>query len=99
MKKLRLDVEQLSVESFEPATTQSYRGTVVGQASSGDFACPVACVDFPSADLRCNPTMDLRCYPTAAVPCPAPYDTINGPNCYRISKPGCVDWTDAGSTC
>lgn len=84
MKKLRLDLEQLSVESFEPATTQSDRGTVIGQQhSSGDLACYAVCFELPTGPIRC----------------PEPPDTFNGPGCYRISDPACSPWTDDGSTC
>lgn len=84
MKKLRLNLEQLSVESFEPATTQSERGTVIGQAySSGDLECVGAC--FP--------------LPTGPIACPEEPDTFAGPGCYRISDPSCSPWTDDGSTC
>lgn len=84
MKKLRLDVEQLCVESFEPATTQSERGTVIGQqASSGDLKCYGACAPLP----------------TGPIACPEPPDTFHGPGCYRISDPACSPWTEGGSTC
>jgi hypothetical protein len=86
MKKLRLDVEQLCVESFEPATTHGERGTVIGQQqSSGDFACLAPCV---------GPL------PTGPIACPEPRDTFDGPGCYRITgDQACYEWTDAGSTC
>jgi hypothetical protein len=83
MKKLRLNLEQLSVESFEPATTQSERGTVIGQQSSGDFACANICFIIP----------------TGPIACPEPADTFGGPGCYRVSDPACSPWTGAGSTC
>ena len=85
MKKLRLNMERLSVESFEPSTTPSDRGTIMGQQdSSGDFGCAGVCFELPTGPIRC----------------PEPPDTFAGPGCYRVTgDAACYEWTDAGSTC
>jgi hypothetical protein len=52
MKKLSLKLDELAVESFEPAAREDGRGTVHGH--SGDISCP-------SCDT-CNASMCESCY-------------------------------------
>lgn len=49
MKKMRLDVEELAVESFEPERISRGRGTVNGHAQHTD---PKVCL--PSANWYCS---------------------------------------------
>ena len=46
MKKLKLDLKQIRVQSFEvPAVQKNIRGTVKANATDATFGCPVACQD------------------------------------------------------
>ncbi len=51
MRKLKLNVDALAVESFAPATGGTLRGTVVGQGTYVGNTC-----GFP-----CNPEFTLTC--------------------------------------
>jgi len=68
MKKLKLDLDALQVETFEAERTPEPRGTVQGHASSGDggiFQCANQCVVVGS-QIGC--ASDLGC---ASVHCSA----------------------------
>jgi hypothetical protein len=62
MKKLRLQVDALRVESFAPAAAAAERGTVRGEEMSG-ASCPYDCtlrgVTCDGLTCRCQNT--LRC--------------------------------------
>ena len=51
MKKLKLDLEDLAVESFLPAADAEERGTVVARAT---ITCYDTCGGCPSYDLDCS---------------------------------------------
>lgn len=68
MKKLRLDLEELAVESFEVREEAAARGTVKGHLSHvEEGSCGVSCWDYcePSIEAECpwtgNPVKD--CWP------------------------------------
>lgn len=57
MKKLRLELDQLTVDSFDTAVSAARRGTVVGEEQC---TCPSACASnctcpgCPTCDATCN---------------------------------------------
>ena len=56
--KLKLDMEQLTVESFDTSNSQEQRGTVMGEQCTCPSAC--SCPGCPSCDATCPAT----CYNT-----------------------------------
>lgn len=55
MKKLKLDLEKLQVETFEAERTPEPSGTVQAQATSGPYLCQDACVTGGcGSDLGCD---------------------------------------------
>jgi hypothetical protein len=62
MKKLRLQVEELAVESFDTSYLQHERGTVEGHSGT--------CTDPESCDYSCHSLLPSDCC-TVDVTCPA----------------------------
>ena len=57
MKKLTLDVDALTVESFQPADAQRLlRGTVMG--ADGAASLPEYCITFTCGDSHIRPCLD-----------------------------------------
>lgn len=60
MKKLKLDLDALQVETFEAERAPAYRGSVLAHYTSGPFGCQDACVtaspcsDFGCASVHCS---------------------------------------------
>ena len=97
MKKLKLDLEDLSVESF--ATTPEPRregGTVFGQQCTCYTQC--TCPGCPTCDASCNGTCggtcDASCNGTCGGTCGA---SCNGTCGCEFSAPGC-NYTVVGCT-
>lgn len=70
MKKLTLDVDQLSVQSFETQAAQTPRGTVQAHASepwrtceSGNVSYPGTCEPVTCVADTCNPEPTGDCPP------------------------------------
>lgn len=67
MKKIKLDLDALSVETFSVEAAPPARGTVAGQADTEDVTCPGTC-DFSCGDRNsacvCWPVYpsDNSCY-------------------------------------
>lgn len=76
MKKLRLDPDQLRVESYTPAESQAaLRGTVEAQSYVSDMVpsgcCgekSVYCVETDFAWNTCGASCQFHCYPSANEP-------------------------------
>ncbi len=88
MKKIKLDLSNLAVESFETGKDAFPRGTVQGQGASNercnsDRSCADTCYFF-----SCNPSDCDRCTD------PSEFGSCN----YCMSNDPCV-WTAGGSTC
>jgi hypothetical protein len=70
MKKLKLVLEKLRVETFEVGTSPAPRGTVHGRASSAYIACQFECfsktcetqINCPSHDALCSYADTCTCY-------------------------------------
>jgi hypothetical protein len=97
MKKLKLDLEDLSVESF--ATTPDPRrdgGTVFGQQCTCYTQC--TCPGCPTCDASCNGTCggtcEASCNGTCAGTCGA---SCNGTCGCEFTYPGC-NYTVVGCT-
>lgn len=60
MRKLRLEIEELSVESFEVAKEQERGGTVRGEQESWTCNVNYTCIDVTCAGSNC-PTWDYTC--------------------------------------
>ena len=83
MKKLKLNLEELKVQSFETSESYNKRGTVVGNATIS--ACEEACL----VTTTCPPpeTEDATCHHSC-------YDTVCSFTCNNcITKYGCTDVT------
>jgi len=81
MKKLKLDLDALQVETFEAERAPRSRGTVQGHATSGGggpFECQYQCVTGGVSDIGC--ASDFGC---ASVHC-------SGRECNSLS--GCVSY-------
>jgi hypothetical protein len=65
MKKLRLELEQLTVDSFDTVPLAAKRGTVVGEEQ--ECTCPTAC--YTNCTCPGCPTCDHTCYQTCNATC------------------------------
>lgn len=66
MRKLKLDIEAITVESFQTQSKPAMRGTVAGH-DTVESACPTACwTQCPSGCLtQCDASDCTACNPTA----------------------------------
>lgn len=76
MNKLKLDLEALSVQSFEPEPRKQSRGTVVARETTWDDSC--ACE--PSIDYPVE-TCGLTCYTNCGSECWSRCGTCTAPLC------------------
>ena len=53
MKKLKLDLDALQVETFEAERAPALRGTVQANFTSGPFACQDQCYSNGCSDFGC----------------------------------------------
>jgi hypothetical protein len=70
MRKLKLNVEAITVESFQTQSKPAMRGTVAGH-DTVESACPTACwTQCPSGCLtQCDASDCTACNPTNAADC------------------------------
>lgn len=84
MKKLKLELDALKVETFEAERTPEPRGTVQGNASSGgggDFGCENQCVpDLPS-EVGCFSGLCFSDLCASEFGCPSDWECISWPVC------------------
>jgi hypothetical protein len=59
MKKLRLRLEDLRIDSFTTTQAQDEKGTVFGEQCTAETAC--TCPDCPTGDASCDGTCDASC--------------------------------------
>lgn len=83
MKKMRIVVDELQVESFEVQAVPAERGTVHAHVPNTDPG-------------YCAPTQDAYC--TYGYGCSDPRFTCGGMQCQTYEAEGCYRWTE-GSTC
>ncbi len=92
MKKLKLEIENLAVESFDTSASEKPKGTVFGEQCTCQTAC--TCPGCPSCDYTCAYTCDdatCPACPTCAASCNG---TCNEASCYGT----CGEYT-CGFTC
>ncbi len=95
MNKLRLDLEDLSVESFD--TTPEVRregGTVFGQQCTCYTNC--TCPGCPTCDASCNGTCGGTCGGTCDASCNGTCDYSCNGTCYEYSCLDCQTYGGGG---
>ena len=85
MKKLRLHLEDLSIDSFATTYVKREKGTVYGEQCTCPTAC--TCPGCPTCDASCG---GASCAATCAASC---YGTCDA------SCNGTCDYTCGGNTC
>jgi hypothetical protein len=83
MRKLKLDLDQLTVESFDTnAPDGPRRGTVRAFMPPTPFiTCPLTCADTcDTCDYSCGGTCDATCNCTGYTCCASCGGTCNGPS-------------------
>jgi hypothetical protein len=83
--KLKLDVEDLSVDSFDTSASEKPKGTVFGEQCTCYTQC--TCPGCPTCDASCNGTCDATCA-----------YTCDDATCVACSNDSCYD-TCGGYTC
>lgn len=88
MRKLRLQLDDLRIDSFDTTHAQQAKGTVFGEQCTCYTQC--TCPGCPSCDESCNGTCDVSCFDTCDVSCDG--------TCYKTCA--CTGGnTDGGYTC
>lgn len=59
MRKLRLDLDQLTVDTFDTSTAAKEKGTVFGEQCTCNTVC--TCPGCPSCDATCPATCAYTC--------------------------------------
>jgi hypothetical protein len=89
--KLKLNLDQLSVDSFDTTATEKPKGTVFGEQCTCYTQC--TCPGCPTCDASCNGT----CGATCAASC---YGTCGGASCGATCGYTCDGWcTINDATC
>jgi len=81
MRKLKLELEELSVESFETAGEAEERGTVRGNSFPTRFAQCITNACSGADGVTCDETCGYTCYATC------------GETCGANSCDGCITYT------
>ena len=79
MSKLKLRLEELSVESFNTTVSQKVKGTVYGNQCTCYTAC--TCPGCPTCDASCNGTCDASCGGTCDASCAGTCANTCGSSC------------------
>lgn len=80
--KLRLNLEDLTVDSFGTTKPAETNGTVFGEECTCDTAC--TCPGCPSCDVTCPDTCALTCDDdTCAYSCDGGCATVRFTNCWK----------------
>ena len=83
--KLKLNLDQLSVDSFDTTVTEKPKGTVFGEQCTCYTNC--TCPGCPTCDATCNYTCDDATCPN----CPTCYNTCDCPaGTYDYTCQGCT---------
>ena len=90
MKKLKLRLDDLQVDSFQTTMVRKEKGTVFGEQCTCRTQC--TCPGCPTCDASCNGTCGASCNGTCDASC---YGTC-GDTCDCVSNDTCYD-TCAGS--
>jgi hypothetical protein len=99
MKKMKLNLEQLAVDSFDTSAAPEKRGTVFGEQCTCPTNC--TCPGCPTCYESCNGTCGDSCYGTCAgqwscdPTCDSCYYTQCAQSCYgcpTVSGGPCECW-------
>ncbi len=100
MKKLKLQLEDLRIDSFQTTPAEKPKGTVFGEQCTCYTQC--TCPGCPTCDASCNGTCDASCNGTCGASCNGTcgetYDTC-GQSCYYGSCEPTCDVTSAHMVC
>jgi hypothetical protein len=92
MKKFRLELDDLRIDSFSTTPAQAPKGTVFGEQCTCYTNC--TCPGCPTCDASCNGTCDASCNGTCYTGCRCPVETDYG-SCAGTCDGSC----DGGYTC
>ena len=88
MKKLKLHLEDLRIDSFQTSPPEKPKGTVFGEQCTCWTQC--TCPGCPTCDASCNGTCGASCNGTCAASCGGTCDYTCGNTC---------DYTCNANTC
>jgi hypothetical protein len=77
MRKLKLTVDQLQVDSFHAVDAEPERGTVAGYSEPWECVSPYGSCERYCTQETCN-TCQASCYGTCGGTCPNTGDTCSG---------------------
>ncbi|HEX6042547.1 hypothetical protein [Longimicrobium sp.] len=80
MQKLKLNLEDLSVDSFDTTRSERPKGTVFGEQCTCYTQC--TCPGCPTCDASCNGTCYASCNGTCDVSCNGTCAGTCGDSCY-----------------
>lgn len=93
--KLRLQLEDLLIDSFATTPPKKVGGTVFGEQCTCPTAC--TCPGCPTCDASCNGTCGATCAGSCDASCNGSCDTCNGCGTWDVSCGGySCDYTCAG---
>jgi len=96
--KLRLNLEQLTVDSFQTSAAEKPKGTVFGEQCTCYTNC--TCPGCPTCNRSCNGTCDATACGTCGVSCGGTCDNTCdyscGGTCDNTCGPDTCDYTCAG---
>jgi hypothetical protein len=92
MNKLKLDLDELSVESFDTAFSADAKGTVLGKQDSA-YTCGT-CAGYYTCDASCDASCNGTCFNTCAgATCNGTCGFSCAPSCYatcRVYRTECM---------
>ena len=92
MKKFKLQLDDLRIDSFSTTPAQAPKGTVFGEQCTCYTNC--TCPGFPTCDASCNGTCDASCNGTCDGTCDCTGDTMDQ-SCAGTCGDGC-GYTEPG---
>ena len=75
MKKFKLELDDLRIDSFSTTPAQTPKGTVFGEQCTCYTNC--TCPGCPTCDASCNGTCNASCNGTCATTCGCGGDTVD----------------------
>jgi hypothetical protein len=87
--KLKLNLEQLTVDSFDTSASEKPRGTVFGEQCTCYTNC--TCPGCPTCDASCNGTCGGTCAGSCYGTCDATCNTCAA-SCYGSCDGYCTQW-------
>ena len=88
MEKLRLDLDDLAVDSFATVGAREARGTVLGREKTDEYdTCAASCDPCATCDTSCAGGPVCACAPSGCVSCET--SCGGGPHCDCPYTPTC----------